>query len=175
MNIIKSIPNTNIVLMRYNTDCEVAALATVTSTDYETARKAVGWKKLALSLENPMYGNPYNVYLAIIRLKHWKRNITFQDILMRHYTPLKTVILLHDKDNPYLNQHYAVLGDTIYDKVEIFMGDSNVPILLDHNTLQKRFTDGFPNVAFEVYPCNIFKRIFNKFKLNIKHFISKLF
>lgn len=175
MNIIKSISNTNIVLMRYNTDCEVAALATVTATDYETARKVIGWKQLTMSLENPIYGNPYSVYLALTKLKHWKRNITFQDMLMRHYTPLKTVILLHDETNPNLNQHWAVLGDTIHDKVEIYMGDSNIPITIDHNTLQSRFTSGFPNVAFEVYPCNIFKRTYHSIILKIKNFISKLF
>lgn len=51
----------NLALMRYKSDCEVVAIANACDVAYEQAAKALNWRLLPSGLENPVFGNPWNL------------------------------------------------------------------------------------------------------------------
>jgi hypothetical protein len=152
------------VLMRTLTDCETAALATATGESYEKTIRALGYKDLPGSLENPIFGNPLNLYRALINLGYWKRNITLSDLLKGNAKPGKTVVLLHDPKNPNANQHWAVFAGKKIDFFLFFWGDKPEPRGMTQSQLIDRYRKGFPNCAFEVYKASFWRVWLEKLK-----------
>ena len=73
-----------IITMQHQTDCEVAAIATALQISYDEAKSALRWQKLPFNANNPIYGNPYNLYIALINLKGaLEANKTLTQLLKR--------------------------------------------------------------------------------------------
>ena len=73
--------------MQHQTDCEVAAIATalgITGKNPKTARLAAIAKG-----KNPILGNPWNLYRALVDAGYWKINKTLTQLLKGDYTPYK--------------------------------------------------------------------------------------
>jgi hypothetical protein len=157
----------NVVLMRGKTDCEVAMLATALQISYEDAKAALDWRKLPQGLENPVFGNPYNVYRALISLGYWKKNITLTDILTSKYEPGKTCCLIHNPQSPTLSQHWIVLGANRpeFGTIEVFWGDTEKPRMLTHKQFKDYFIKGFPNCAMVPYKANVWRILWERMKI----------
>lgn len=155
------------------TDCEVAAIATSTGKSYEESKKALSWRDLWSWLENPVFGNPWNLYLALLRFGFWKKNITLTMLLSGEAEPMKTVVLVHDPKNPLLAQHWVVWGGiTVAGNHQLLWGDDIKPRLKSAQQLTDLFRKGFPNCAFQVYKANVFKLWLEKIKLLLDCFIN---
>ena len=154
------------ILMRHDTDCEVAALATACEVSYEEARKALGWKKLPLGAENPVFGNPINLYRALINLGFWKHNIRFRDLAKGRATPNKTVVLIHNKANPILQQHWVVWAGLDANKNHLLWWGINDKTLVavPSQTMSEYFYKGFPNCAFTVYKASLLRVVWQKIR-----------
>lgn len=166
--------NREIVLMKFDSDCEVAAIATATGKTWQEARNALGWEPLNYGLENPIFGNPINLYHALLKLGYWKRNITLSDMFKCDYKPLETIVLLHDERNPILYQHWAILGgyDAVTGTFEIYLGYEKEPIFITSTQFTSMFLKGFPNCAFQVYKANPLRLVVHK-TLNLLSRIKK--
>jgi len=160
-----------IVTMKHDTDCEVAMLATALQVDYETACKAINWKKLPYGLENPVYGNPYNVYLALLKLGYWKQNLNWKEFLK--YNGI-CCVLIHDNKHPYIKQHWIVRESYQNGYHKCYFGYTDIPVYLDNNKIKRYIFDGYPNCIFKPYKCDIFTRIFKYIKLKLKGIIKWL-
>lgn len=157
------------------TDCEVAAIATSTGKTYKESQKALSWRDLWSWLENPFFGNPWNVYLALMRLGFWKKNITLTMLLSGEAEPMKTIVLVHDPKNPFLAQHWVVWGGiTAAGNHMLFWGDDIRPRLKSDDELKNLFKNGWPNCAFQVYKANVFELWKEKVKILANNFIKKL-
>jgi len=156
-----------IITMQHQTDCEVAAIATALQISYDEAKSALRWQKLPFNANNPIYGNPYNLYIALMNLKHWKANKTLTQLLKGDYKPYKTIALLHDPKSPIMKQHWVVLGAKGRDHgdLEVFWGDSEAPRLITEKMLKEYFLAGWPNCAFEPYKANITRILWEKIKV----------
>jgi hypothetical protein len=153
----------SIVLMQTKTDCEVAAVATATETTYDKAKKALSWRDLPGGAENPVYGNPWNLYRALLNLGYWKRNVTLTDLLTGNFTPMKTIVLVHDPDDPLFSQHWTVhAGISQAGNHLLLWGDNIVPRIVSPAKLKIYFKRGWPNCAFEVYKASIWRLIFQR-------------
>ena len=155
-----------IITMQHQTDCEVAAIATALQVSYDEAKSALRWQKLPFNANNPIYGNPYNLYIALINLKYWKANKTLTQLLKGDYIPYKTIVLLHDPKSPIMKQHWVVLGAKKQDHggFEVFWGDSESPRFITEKMLKEYFLAGWPNCAFEPYKANITRIWWEKIK-----------
>jgi hypothetical protein len=145
------------VLMRYQTDCEVAALATALNITWEEARKALDWRRLPKGLENPVFGNPWNLYKALIKLGFWKKNITLNDLLSGNAEAGKTIVLLHSPINPTLEQHWVTWHGVNKGFHLLAWGDSQEFKQVTESQLTDLFKKGFPNCAFQVYKASFFR------------------
>lgn len=154
------------VLMRYQTDCEVAALATALNITWEEAQKALDWRRLPKGLENPVFGNPLNLYRALIDLGYWKANKTLTQLLKGDYEPGKCIVLVHNPTNPTLQQHWVVLGAKLPDHggYEAFWGDSETPRFITEKMLKEYFLAGFPNCSFQPYKASAWRILWEKIK-----------
>ncbi|MBF0406699.1 MAG: hypothetical protein HQM10_05055 [Candidatus Riflebacteria bacterium] len=154
----------NVVLMKTKSDCEIAAIATACSVSYDRAKKAIAWKDLPGELENPIYGNPENLYLALIKLGFWKKNIVLSDLLSGKATPGKTIVLIHKPTNPISQQHWVVwAGKNDKGKHLFYWGDSEKPVTVSEKSLSDYYCKGWPNCAFEVYKASIWQLLWQKF------------
>ena len=156
-----------IITMQHQTDCEVAAIATALQISYDEAKSALRWQKLPFNANNPIYGNPYNLYIALINLKHWKANKTLTQLLKGDYIPYKTIVLLHDPKSPIMKQHWVVLGAKGRDHgdLEVFWGDSASPRRITEKMLKEYFLAGWPNCAFTIYKASVYRLIWEKIKV----------
>lgn len=154
------------VLMRHETDCEVAAIATACEVSYEQSRDALGWRKLPEGAENPVFGNPWNLYRALIDIGFWKRNIRFRDLASGRATPDKTIVLIHNKANPTLEQHWVVWAGLDEDgNHKLWWGiNDETYVVVPPQTMSAYFHKGWPNCAFEVYKASIFEILWLRFK-----------
>jgi hypothetical protein len=152
-----------VILMRESSDCEVAAIATACGVEYEEAEKALGWRKLPLGAENPIYGNSLNLHKALIKLGFWKSNITLSQLLEGKAAPNKTVVLLK---GGVFKQHWVVYSGRSGDYYSFWWGDSNTnPKWFTGAQVTKMFTqDGPVNEAFEVYPASAFKLLIERIR-----------
>ena len=155
-----------IITMQHQTDCEVAAIATALQISYDEAKSALRWQTLPFNANNPIYGNPYNLYIALMNLNHWKANKTLTQLLKGDYIPYKTIALLHDPKSPIMKQHWVVLGTKRADHggYEVFWGDSESPRFITESMLKEYFLAGWPNCAFEPYKANITRIWWEKIK-----------
>jgi len=153
-----------IVLMRTKTDCEVASIATATGKTYEESKKALSWRDLWSWLENPVFGNPWNLYLSLIWLGFWKRNIVLNDLLSGNCIPGKTVVLVHDSKNSNFSQHWVVWGGVYLGMHLLYWGDSKIARIVSPGRLKDYFLKGNPNCAFEVYRASIWRIVYEKIK-----------
>jgi len=160
-----------VVKMKYDTDCEVAMLATVCGCSWEKARDAIGWKDLPGPLENPIYGNPYSVYYGLLKLGFWKQNITWKE-----FQNGDTVcVLIHFPSDPYLKQHWIVRDTMDKDGNNYCYFGKSTDYTIVHNFKMKELIFmGYPNCIFKVYKCNIFKRILQYLKLKWTEIWSKI-
>lgn len=153
-----------IITMQHQTDCEVAAIATALQISYDEAKKALDWHRLPNGLENPVFGNPWNLYRALIDFGYWKMNKTLTQLLKGDYIPYKTLVLLHDPESPIMKQHWVVLGAKGRDHggLEVFWGDSEAPRFITEKMLKEYFLAGWPNCAFTVYKANALHLLFRR-------------
>jgi hypothetical protein len=156
----------NIITMQHQTDCEVAAIATALQISYDEAKKALDWHRLPNGLENPAFGNPWNLYRALIDLGYWKANKTLDQLLKGDYKPYKTIALLHDPKSPVMKQHWVVLGAKGRDHgdLEVFWGDSASPRRITEKMLKEYFLAGWPNCAFQPYKASAWRILWEKIK-----------
>lgn len=154
----------NIVTMRTQTDCEVAAIATACGVSWTEAAEAVGWKNLPYSLENPIYGNPWNLYRALVGLGFWKKNVTKDMLMNGTCTPDRTIVLVKKS---FTQQHWVVWGGVHHDTKHhmIYWGDKLEPRYLMDHELEKLFVESWPDCAFEVYPANFWQMLWARIKL----------
>ena len=155
-----------IITMQHQTDCEVAAIATALQISYDEAKSALRWQKLPFNANNPIYGNPYNLYIALMNLKHWKANKTLTQLLKGDYIPYKTIVLLHDPKSPIMKQHWVVLGNRLSNKqYEIYFGNDELPEIVSDTTLKGYFLAGWPNCAFSIYKASVYRLMWEKIKV----------
>lgn len=152
----------NLELMRGKTDCEVAAIANACGVTYEQALDALDYRRLPKGLENPILGNPWNLYRALIRLGFWKRNVTLSDLLRGTAEPGKTVVLLHDPQNPTLQQHWVTWHGKTGDHHALAWGDSRELRYISSYQFADYFRKGWPNCAFTVYKASVWRLIVAK-------------
>lgn len=153
----------NVVLMRSKTDCEVAALATALGITWEEAQKALDWQRLPKGLENPVFGNPWNLYRALVSLSYWKRNVTLQMLLNGDCEPMKTIVLVKKS---FTQQHYVVWGGIdSFGRHILYWGDSEKPVLKSVPELTSLYRKSWPNMACQVYKANVFRIMLERFKL----------
>ena len=159
----------NVVLMRSKTDCEVAALATALGITWEEAQKALYWRRLAKGLENPVLGNPWNLYRALISLGFWKKNIALADLLSGSAEPGKTIVLVHNPKNPTLSQHWITWHGRYGDKYHLLAwGDSQDFVIKTDDQLSDLYRKGHPNCAFQVYKANALNLLFRRIESYIR-------
>lgn len=151
--------------MRHETDCEVAAIATACHVPYEKARKALSWQQLR-GIENPIYGNPINLYRALIKLGFWKRNIKFRDLCNGKAKPGKTIVLIHRPEHPIIQQHWVVwAGLDKNNNHRLWWGNNDkMCAVISSATMSAYFHRGWPNCAFEIYKANAFRIFWEKLK-----------
>jgi hypothetical protein len=155
-----------IITMQYQTDCEVAAIATALQISYDEAKKLLDWRRLPKGLENPILGNPWNLYRALVDAGYWKSNKTLTQLLKGDYIPYKTIVLLHDPKSPIMKQHWVVLGNRLSNKqYEIYFGNDELPEIVSDTTLKGYFLAGWPNCAFSIYKANITRIWWEKIKV----------
>lgn len=149
-------PPRQIVLMREATDCEVAALATALGITWEQARDLLSWRDLPGPLENPVFGNPWNLYRALIKAGYWKRNVTLTMLLSGDCEPGKTIVLVKKST---AQQHWVVwAGINGFGMHMFYWGNSKEPCLKSSTEARKLFTAGAPaNCAFQVYKANFWR------------------
>ena len=154
------------VLMRTQTDCHFAAIATACDVTYEKAKDAF-WP---LPAQDPIDSNPPALYLALTRLGKWKKNITWSDLESQRATHGKTIILIHPPEHPYLTQHYVVLHRYVPGAFSCFWGmpmapgrDANIPVIVPVEEMKKLYLAGYPNCAFEVTNDTWYDRLYRRF------------
>ena len=155
-----------IITMQHQTDCEVAAIATALQISYDEAKSALRWQTLPFNANNPVFGNPYNLYSALMNLNHWKMNKTLDQLLKGDYKPYKTIALLHHPKSPIMKQHWVVLGAKGRDHgdLEVFWGDSASPRRITEKMLKEYFLAGWPNCAFQPYKASAWRILWEKIK-----------
>lgn len=151
-----------IITMQHQTDCEVAAIATALQISYDEAKSALRWQKLPFNANNPIYGNPWNLYRALIKLGFWKKNVTLTDLLSFRAEPGKTVVLIHDPQNPTLKQHWVTWHGRAGDLHALAWGDSQQLRCIHDYQLISYFRKGWPNCAFTVYKANALHLLFRR-------------
>jgi hypothetical protein len=151
--------------MRENRDCHNAAIATACGVSYEQASKATRHIDLPGPLESPVFSNPWNLYRALVNLGFWKRNINLTALLKGDFEPMRTIVLVHDPDNPLFQQHWTVhAGISMAGNHLLLWGDREVPRIKSPEDMKTLFKRGFPNCSFQVYKANIFKVMLEKIK-----------
>lgn len=145
-------------IQKNDTDCEVAALSSACQKTYEEVYKAEGRRELPGKLNDPVWGNPETLYLTLIKLGFWKRNITWNMLLNKQAEVNKTVILIHFAENPILYQHYIVLAEYVEGGFRCYWGDSVIPRFITTNQMKDYFLGGFPNCAFQVIKDTAWER-----------------
>ena len=146
----------NIVLMREERDCHVAAIATACQVTYEEAAKALNHVDLPGPLESPIFSNPWNLYRALIKLGFWKKNITWSMLADSQALPDETIVLVKDSQ---LAQHWIVWGGVqlTHDSKRLhrcFWGNSESPVYIEDKRFKEMFLSHWPNCAFQVYKAN---------------------
>ena len=151
-----------VVLMREKTDCEVAMIATECEVTYEKACKVVGWKDLPYGIENPLYGNPYNAYLALLRLGFWKQNVEWK----RFQKGESVCVLIHYPEEPTLKQHWIVRRKMDEDKNHYcYFGSSKDFAIIDNVKMKELIFKGYPNCIFKVIKVELSTVIFEWLKI----------
>jgi ABC-type bacteriocin/lantibiotic exporter with double-glycine peptidase domain len=163
-----------IYLMQGPIECETAVIATITQTEYDLVNKTMKRKRwLPDFIENPLYGNPLNFYWTLTKLGYWKDNITLSEFLDGKAIPYKTVMLVKKS---LTKQHWVVFCGYNNDKFEFLWGDKFTPIYLKKENVINLFTQaGFVNDCFSIYKCNVFKKLWERFKINVKVIFKGLF
>lgn len=151
--------NNQLALMRDQTDCEVAAIANACGVTYDQSREVLDWRKLPKNLENPVIGNPWNLYRALISLGFWKKNITLTDLLAGKAEPGRTVVLLHDPQRPTLAQHWVTWHGKEDGYHLLAWGNSQLFRRVSPATLTEYYRKGWPNCAFQVYKASVWRLI----------------
>lgn len=149
--------NNALVLMQSQTDCEVAAIANACSVTYNQAVAALDWRRLPKNLENPVIGNPWNLYRALISLGFWKRNVTLTELLSGNAEPGRTVVLLHDPQRPTLAQHWVSWHGKEDGHHLLAWGNSQELRRVSPDLLSDYYRRGWPNCAFQVYKASVWR------------------
>jgi hypothetical protein len=118
-----------LVLMRGKTDCEVATIGNACEVSYEKALDALDYRRLPKGLENPILGNPWNLYRALI----------------------------HDPQNPTLAQHWVTWHGKLCESHLLAWGQSQELKRVSAAMLTEYFRKGWPNCAFTVYKANFWQ------------------
>lgn len=153
----------NIILMEHDTDCEVAAIATACQVSYDEAESALGWRKLPLGAENPVFGNPLNLHKALLKLGFWKDELTLSELLAGKGKPGQTIVLLKKS---VTQQHWTVYFGRIGEQYGFLWGNSTTPVWLTSDQVSRYFlNDGPCNTAFTVYPTGLFELIWRRIQM----------
>lgn len=161
--------NEELVEMRQLNDCHNPVIANSTGVTYEEASRALLHYDLPSMLESPIMSNPWNLYRALIVLGFWKKNITLTMLLAGDCEPGKTIVLLHNPENPLLAQHWITWHGIENGLHLLAWGNSQEFKRVTPELLTDYYRKGFPNCAFQVYKCNILRVWWEK----IKMFFSK--
>jgi hypothetical protein len=161
-----------IILQREPRDCHNAAIGTACGVSYEKVCEATGHKDLPGPLESPVFSNPWNLYLALIRLGFWRKIITWGDLKAGRAKPGKTIVLVKKS---LTQQHWVVwggvqvsAGHVVYHR--IYWGDSVNVRLVPENEFKKMFLRKILGdkrliiCAFEVYRISFWELIRKCFK-----------
>jgi len=150
--------NEELVTMRQLNDCHNPVIANSTGVTYEQASRALLHHDLPGPLESPIMSNPWNLYRALIVLGFWKKNITLTMLLAGDCEPGKTVVLLHNPENPILAQHWVTWhGKDKYGWHLLAWGDSQNFRRVSPELLADYYRRGWPNCAFQVYKANFWR------------------
>lgn len=154
------------VLMQNFTDCEIAAIATACGVTYEQAKKALNWRDLVGWMESPVFGNPWNLYRALIGLGFWKKNINCTILLNGDCVPGKTIVLVKKS---FTEQHWVVWsGMTSFGSHKLLWGNSLIPVLVSSPKMQELFLTSQPNCAFQVYKANALHLLFRRIESYVR-------
>lgn len=158
-----------LVLMRNSTDCEIPVIANACDVTYEQAKAALSWRNLFGPLENPVFGNPWNLYRALIKLGFWKKNITLNDLLAGRAEPGKTIVLIHNPKKPFTSQHWVTWHGRCADKYHLLAwGDSTTFVLATDQQMTDYYKKGWPPCAFQVYKANALNLLFRRIESYIR-------
>jgi hypothetical protein len=87
---------------------------------------------------------------ALARLGVGRTNHTITDVVERRAPPARTIVLLHDRKNPYFRQHWAVLaGYSPSGEILVAMGNGHTNVLSPRAFVELT-TAGWPNVVYSV-------------------------
>jgi hypothetical protein len=155
----------DVVLMRFPADCEVGVVGTVCRVTWERAREVIGWKDLPGDIENPVFGNPWNVERALVDLGFVPVPRTVGDILDGKSTPGRTILLVHlgPEDRSFWSEvkntllaHWVVWdGIDEFGRHRVFFGKRQTPHLVDRAKLAGLLTRGGTNYAVEAGPADV--------------------
>lgn len=141
-----------IYLMESPVECETAAIATATQTDYKAVNDAMHRiREIPDVIENVLYGNNISVYLTLIALGYWKKNLTLGQFFNGEAVDGETMMLVKEGVN---RQHWAVFAGKDGDHYLFYWGYENKPKRFTEEEVIKYFTtDGPVNDCFVVYKC----------------------
>lgn len=134
--------------MHTHTDCGPAALAFVTGEGYDRLCGLWGWKNHGDQRDN-LLDSPWHHFSALEKLRLPFRIVTCGTILRGEATPNKTMILLHNLENPILVQHWVVLAGIESDAALVHWGDGSIK-RFSREAFEKAYSAGTPACAYEV-------------------------
>lgn len=144
-----------LITMREDRDCHVAAIATACGVSYEKASNALWHWNLPGLLESPILSNPMNVVRAIRALDFQADDrITWQQIADGGLPVGKVIILVHEPSSEIkgtLNQHWVVwLGKDYAGNHLLHWGQSQTLRKYAVGEVFSLFRTGWPNCAILV-------------------------
>jgi hypothetical protein len=138
------------VTMREKRDCLVAAIATLLEVSYEAAHRLVWHFNLPGFLESPLLSNPLNAERALRKANANPRQIGLTNLLNATARPGKTLVLVHDPDNPLFAQHWVVWFGIKNGMHQLAWGNSQTFTEKSSPELVSLVTAGWPNCIIEV-------------------------
>ena len=144
-----------LVTMREERDCHVAAIATACGVTYEQAHKACKHRNLPFFLESPIFSNPKALVAAIERLGLETSDKATVTQLLTGVLPVgKTIILVHDfstKLGGFIGQHWVVyMGRDSQGNFLLHWGQVQELEIVSPSDMVKYITAGWPNCIITI-------------------------
>jgi hypothetical protein len=144
-----------LVTMREERDCHVAAIATACGVTYEQAHKACKHHNLPFFLESPTLSNPKALVAAIERLGFEASDKVTVTQLLAGLSPTgKTIILVHDfstKLGGFIGQHWVVfMGRDNQGNFLLHWGKVQELEIVKPADMVKYITAGWPNCIVSI-------------------------
>lgn len=140
-----------LVTMRQPRDCHTPMAATLCGVTYEQAHKALWHFNLPFFIESPLLSNPLNVKRGIKKLGFEPVEIGLTPLLEGNATPGKVGVLVHDRRNPWLFQHWVCwFGKDAVGNHLLHWGVCQELVPVPQKEFVEMVLYGFPNCVFEV-------------------------